>query len=103
MRARSDLAEVLEQLGRPDEANEVKESITGFFGPEESDPWPGIRGEELLLSGRFDEAFVTLQKCYEENPDDQEILTMLIKSLHAVSMTRRSCMRIRQGYAKAGK
>ena len=82
MRARSDLAEVLEQLGRSDEANEVKDSITGFFGPEESDPWPGIRGEELLLSGRFDEAFVTLQKCYEENPDDQEILTMLIKSLH---------------------
>jgi len=82
MRARSDLADVLMHLGKIEEGMTFRQSITGFFGAEESDPWPGLRGEELLMAGRFEEACLIYKRICEEDPDNPEFLIPFITALH---------------------
>lgn len=81
MRAKSELADLLIEMGNIEEARDIKSHITGFFGSAEQDSFPQLRGEELLLTGRYPEAVEFLSPIVEKSPDNQDIIILFISAL----------------------
>ncbi|MBP7034870.1 MAG: hypothetical protein KBB00_03855, partial [Methanospirillum sp.] len=73
MQSKVDLAHLLTECGREDEALVIRRDISGFYAPPHPEAAPVFRAEELLKSGRYEEAEVFLESAQKSSPDDMDL------------------------------
>ena len=82
MQAKADLASLLTECGRDDEASEIRQDIYGFYAPAHPLAPPLFRAEELLKSGRYEEAASFLESAQKISPDDADLSIPCLSSLY---------------------
>jgi len=82
MQSKVDLAHLLTECGREDEALVIRRDISGFYAPPHPEAAPVFRAEELLKSGRYEEAEVFLESAQKSSPDDMDLFIAYLSSLY---------------------
>ncbi len=81
MQSKADLASLLTECGRDEEASEIRREIYGFFAPAQPLAAPLFRAEELLKLGRSEEAVRFLESA-RASSDDADLFTPYLSSLY---------------------